>query len=260
MNDWDELMDFAVRTVTGAGEVTLNHFGQVDVEFKLDGSEVTEADRAAEAYVRAALAEAFPEDGILGEEHEERRSRNRRRWIVDPIDGTRSFASGVPLYSTLLALEVDGVVSLGCIHLPALGHTLVAARGAGAWVDGRPARVSECEELREARLVTSGLEYWRKMASDEANAGFGRLMGEVRFGRTWGDGYGYFLVATGRVDLMCDPSAGKYWDWAPMSVIIPEAGGRLTQIDGSPMRLDEPSVLASNGELHRAAMRVLAGG
>src|SRR5215207_2597958 len=131
MNDWDELMDFAVRMAEGAGEITLGHFGHAAVDFKGDGSEVTAADLAAEAFVRAAVAEAFPEDGILGEEGEERASESGRRWIVDPIDGTRSFAAGVPLYSVLLALEVDGVVGLGCIHLPALGQTLVAARGAG---------------------------------------------------------------------------------------------------------------------------------
>src|ERR1044072_1846967 len=148
-------MDFAARTVAGAGEITLRPFGSVAVEYKGDGSEVTEADRAAEAYVRAAIAEAFPEDGILGEEADERPSESGRRWIVDPIDGTRSFSCGVPLYSVLLALEVDGVVYLGCVDLPVLGHTLVAARGAGAWIDGRAARVSECEEIAEGRLVTS---------------------------------------------------------------------------------------------------------
>lgn len=258
MNDWDELMDFAAQTVAGAGEITLRHFGSVAVEYKGDGSEVTEADRAAEAYVRAAIAEAFPEDGILGEEADERPSESGRRWIVDPIDGTRTFSCGVPLYSVLLALEVDGVISLGCVHLPALGHTLVAARGAGAWIDGRAARVSECEEISEARLVTSGLEYWRDMTDDAGRAGFQRLVEATRLGRTWGDGYGYFLVATGRVDLLADPTGGKVWDYAPMTVIIPEAGGRITQFDGSPM-LPNRSALASNGELHRAARRILQG-
>jgi histidinol-phosphatase len=258
MNDWDELMDFATQTVAGAGEITLRHFGSVAVEYKGDGSEVTEADRAAEAYVRAAIAEAFPEDGILGEESEERPSESGRRWIVDPIDGTRSFGAGVPLYSVLLSLEVDGVISLGCVHLPVLGHTLVAARGAGAWVDGREARVSECDEISEARLVTSGLEYWRDASNDHHRAGFGRLVEATRFTRTWGDGYGYFLVATGRVDLFVDPIAGQLWDYAPMTVILPEAGGRLTQIDGLPLA-PRSSALASNGELHRAARRVLLG-
>jgi histidinol-phosphatase len=259
MNDWDELMDFAVRTAAGAGEITLHHFGSVAVQMKPDGSEVTAADLAAEAYVRASVAEAFPEDGVLGEEGEERASESGRRWIVDPIDGTRSFGSGVPLYAVLLALEVDGVASLGCCHLPALGETLVAARGAGAWLNGRPAQVSECEDLAEARMVTSGYEYWRDLATDEVRAGFDRLVRATRFARTWGDAYGYFLVACGRAELMVDPTTANYWDYAPHTVILTEAGGRFTQFDASPV-VAFSTALASNGHLHNAARRVLAGG
>jgi histidinol-phosphatase len=210
---------------------------------------------AAEEYVRAAVAEAFPGDGVLGEEGGESPSRSGRRWIVDPIDGTRSFAAGVPLYTTLLALEVDGAPALGCIHVPVLGQTLVAARGAGAWEDGRRARVSECDDLAAARLVTSGFEYWRGRP-EEVRAGFERLVAAVRYARTWGDGYGYFLVATGRADLMCDPSAASYWDHAPYPVIYAEAGGRFTRFDGSPV-VPHATSLATNGRLHGPAMEVL---
>jgi fructose-1,6-bisphosphatase/inositol monophosphatase family enzyme len=171
---------------------------------------------------------------------------------VDPIDGTRSFAVGVPLYSVLLALEVDGTPVLGCCHLPILGQTLVAATGASAWLDGRRARVSECADLAEARVVTSGLEYWRDNSTDERRAGFDRLVRATRFTRTWGDGYGYFLVATGRVEVMCDPICGAYWDIAPMGVILSEAGGRMTQIDGAPVA-PWTSVLATNAALYDAA-------
>jgi histidinol-phosphatase len=150
MTDADNLMDFAARTLQGAGELTLRHFGSAAVEWKRDGSEVTAADRAAEEHVRAAIADAFPDDGVLGEEGEDRPSRSGRRWVVDPIDGTRSFASGVPLYSMLLTLEVDGAAVLGCCHLPVQRETLVAAAGAGAWVGGKRAQVSECGDLAAA--------------------------------------------------------------------------------------------------------------
>lgn len=256
MTDPDALMDFAARTLQAAGELTLAHFGRAAVEYKSNQTEVTAADLAAEAHVRAAIAEAFPDDGILGEEHDDVPSRSGRRWVVDPIDGTRSFAVGVPLYSMLLALEEDGVPVLGCIHLPVTRQTLVAAAGAGAWMNGERARVSQCDELAQARLVTSGLEYWRDESTDAHRAGFERLVKATRFARTWGDGYGYFLVATGRVELFCDPFCGQYWDVAPMDVITTEAGGAITRFDGSPVA-EMTSVLATNGRLHQAAMRML---
>lgn len=254
----DNLMDFATRTAREAGEITLQHFGHAAVRFKGDGSEVTAADLAAEAYIRDALAQAFPDDGIVGEEGEDTPSRSGRRWIVDPIDGTRSFSSGVPLYCVLLALEVDGTPTLGCAHFPALGETLVAATGAGAWHNGERARVSECDDLAQARMITSGLEYWRDRSTDDDRAGFDRLVKATRFTRTWGDGYGYFLVATGRMDLLCDPIAGSYWDYAPMNVILSEAGGRFTRFDGQPVGA-WTSALATNTRLHAAASSVLRG-
>lgn len=250
----DNLMDFAVRTAKQAGELTLQHFGGVAVERKSDGSEVTAADRASEALIRAAIAESFPEDGIMGEEGTAVETRSGRRWIVDPIDATRSFASGVPLYGVLMALEVDGEPLLGCCHLPALGQTLVAATGAGAWVDGRRAQVSEVDDLAEARVVTSGLEYWRDWATPEGREGWTRLVGSARFGRTWGDCYGYVLVATGRAEVLADPASGAYWDYAPMLPILREAGGAFTTLGRAPVR-SWSTALASNGRLHEAASR-----
>lgn len=256
MNDLDDLMDFAVRTARDAGDVTLRHFGTAAVQFKGDGSELTAADLAAESYIRAALAEAFPEDGVIGEEEAERPSRSGRRWIIDPIDGTRSFASGVPLYSVLMALEAEGRPVLGCAHFPAIGQTLVAGIGAGAWVNGQRVRVSDCGDLASARLVTSGLEYWRDTA--EHRAGFERLVDATRIARTWGDGFGYYLVATGRAEIFCDPICGQYYDYAPFSVIIPEAGGRLSRFDASPLG-PMSNALASNALLHDRAAAVLLG-
>jgi histidinol-phosphatase len=248
----DNLLDFATRAAEAAGAITLEHFGRVAVEFKGDGSEVTEADRAAEAYLRAAIAERYPEDGILGEEGEEVASRSGRRWILDPIDGTRSFASGVPLYGVLVALEVAGEPVLGCCHFPPLRQTLAAARGGGAWFNGAPARVSECDDLAAARLVTSGLEYWRDWAPEEGTRGWERLVRRVRVVRTWGDAYGYSLVATGRAELMAEAVVGSYWDFAPIIPIVQEAGGRLTTLGGGRVER-HTNGLASNGTLHGAA-------
>jgi histidinol-phosphatase len=250
--DLDRQMDFAARTAEEAGRLVLGHFGTVAVERKGDGSEVTAADRASEELIRRAIAEAFPDDGIMGEEGTAVEARGGRRWIIDPIDATRSFASGVPLFGVLLALEEEGVPVLGCCHLPALDETLVAATGAGAWLNGAPARVSGVEQLSEARVVTSGLEYWRDWATPEGREGWTRLVGRTRFARTWGDCYGYFLVATGRAEVLADPAAGAHWDYAPMLPILREAGGRFTTLGGGPVR-SWTSALATNGALHGAA-------
>ena len=258
MTDLDGLMDFAARTARAAGDVTLRHFGRVAVELKSDGSELTAADLAAETHIRAALAEAFPDDGVLGEEHAETPSRSGRRWIVDPIDGTRSFGAGVPLYAVLLTLEAEGRPVLGCAHFPGTGQTLVGARGAGAWVDGVAARVSACDDLAAARVVTSGLEYWRDNADEARRAGWERLVRATRFARTWGDAFGYYMVATGRAELFVDPVCGRYWDHAPFQVIMPEAGAGYSQFDGTPVQ-DGSTALASNGLLHEAARGILLG-
>lgn len=258
MTHLDNLMDFAARTARAAGDATLRHFGRVAVEFKHDGSEVTAADVEAEAQIRAALAEAYPEDGVLGEEDVETPSRSGRRWIIDPIDGTRSFAAGVPVYCVLLTLEAEGRPVLGCAHFPGLGQTLVAGVGAGAWVDGQRVRASECDDLAAARVVTSGLEYWRDASTDAGRTAFDRLVRSTRFARTWGDGFGYYLVATGRAELFCDPICGQYYDYAPFQVIMPEAGARLSRFDGSPLA-PMTDALASNSLLHERAAGILLG-
>lgn len=247
-------MDFAARTASRAGEITQEFFRNSAVEYKSDGSEVTAADRAAEAYIRSAIQEAFPEDGVLGEEGADLPSRNGRRWLVDPIDGTRSFAAGVPLYTVLLALEQNGAPVLGCCHAPTTGETLVAASGAGAWLNGNPARVSDCDALAEARVVTSGFEYWRDRADDDLRAGWAKLVQQSRWARTWGDGYGYLLVATGRADVYADPISGNAWDFTPFLPVLQEAGARFTTFDSQPVSAWS-TALAANPGLHSAAGR-----
>ena len=159
----------------------------------------------------------------------------------------------------LLTLEAEGRPLLGCCHFPPTGQTLVAARGAGAWLDGVRVRVSDCDDLSAARVVTSGLEYWRDHGTDALRAGWERLVRASRFARTWGDAFGYYLVATGRAEVFADPICGQYYDFAPFEVIIPEAGGRLTQFGGAPLGA-MTTAIASNGRLHDAARAVLRGG
>jgi histidinol-phosphatase len=246
------LLDFAVEVVRDAGKATLPWFRSADlqVDRKADGTPVTAADRAAERLVRERIAERFPDDGVLGEEEPETASRSGRRWIVDPIDGTKAFTRGVPLYSTLLALDDEHGPAVGVIGLPALDQVVYAGRGLGCWADGRPARVSETSELRGAYLTTSSFGHW----PEEALTAVRRTGCEMR---TWGDGYGYALVATGRADLMVDPTVEQY-DVAPMPVILAEAGGRFSNLSGAP-GAGGGSGLASNGRLHDAALALLAG-
>jgi histidinol-phosphatase len=245
------LLGFAVDLVATAGELTLRWFRAADlaVDTKADGTPVTAADRAAERLVRERIADRFPDDGVLGEEEPELLGRSGRRWIVDPIDGTKAFTRGVPLYSTLLALHDRDVPALGVIGLPALGQAVYAGRGLGCWSDGRPARVSETPTLDGGYLTSSGYSHW----SDDALLAVKHAGCELR---TWGDGYGYALVATGRVDAMVDPAVDLY-DVAAMPVILAEAGGRFTSVDG---RDDAGggSGVATNGRIHEELLRLLA--
>lgn len=253
MTDLDDLMEFAASTARSAGDITMRHFGHVATERKGDGSEITIADRESEAFILQAIRDRFPEDGILGEEGASAESRSGRRWIIDPIDATRSFSSGVPLFGVLIALEVEGRPLLGCCHLPALGETLVAARGAGAWLNGVRTAVSEVDSLSEARVMTSGMEYWRDWATEEGRGGWTRLVERSRFARTWGDCFGYVLVATGRAEVIADPAAGAPWDLLPMIPILEEAGGAFTTLGGEPVHA-WTSALATNGLVHRQAL------
>jgi histidinol phosphatase-like enzyme (inositol monophosphatase family) len=247
------LLDFAVELAQDAGKLTLQWFQDADlaVDSKADGTPVTAADRAAERLVRERLTERFPDDGVLGEEEPESHGTSGRRWIVDPIDGTKAFTRGVPLYSTLLALDDEHGPAVGVIGLPALGQVVYAGRGLGCFADGRPARVSATPSLDTSYLMSSGYTHWPE----------DMLLGVKRAGcnlRTWGDGYGYALVATGRADAMVDPACETY-DVAPMPVIITEAGGRFTSLDGRPAA-DGGSGVGTNGRIHDDLLKVLTGG
>jgi histidinol-phosphatase len=239
------LLEFAVEVAWRAGRVTLAHFQTgVASETKADASPVTAADRAAERLARELIGTRFPRDGVLGEEDGESRAGAPRRWIIDPIDGTRSFLRGVPLYGVLLALEDAGEVRLGVLHFPALGETVAAATGQGCWWDGRRARVSAIGRLEEAAvLITDG----EAPAAARRGAGWARLRERAGLVRTWGDAYGYALVATGRAEAMMDPVMAL-WDAAPLWPIVTEAGGVITGWDGEPAP-DAGHVVATNAVL-----------
>lgn len=254
-----DLLQWAVELTAEAGRRTLTRFRSDDlaIEAKGDGTPVTEADRDAEAYIRAELAAAHPADAVLGEEHGDASGTSGRRWIVDPIDGTKAFMRGVPLYTNLLALEDEHGWAVSVINLPALDERVYAGRGLGCFQDDRhgtrrPARVGPRSST--PFLMASGYTHW-----DEA-----ALLAVKRAGwalRTWGDGYGYALVATGRADAMVDPAAAL-WDVAPMPLILAEAGGRFTTVTGAALGTDDPlacSGVATNGEGHDELVALLRG-
>ena len=247
-----ELLETAVSFLRKAGEFTLQHFRSDDltIDRKGDGSPVTVADRGAERLLREEIEAQFPDDGILGEEEAEKVGTSGRRWIIDPIDGTKAFTHGVPLYSNLLAIEDDEGIAIGVINIPALGETVYAGRGLGCFDNGKPVTVNDRAGLDDAYLTSSGLSPWDDDCIIRAKAANLNL-------RTWGDGYGYVLVATGRVEAMFDPTAELY-DLAPMPVILAEAGGRFTDIDGN-VAPDGGSGLATNGVIHDELLAVLRG-
>lgn len=246
-----ELVDLAVAWAREAGDHTLDWFRRTDltVDLKDDGSPVTAADRSAERLLRSRIAGRWPDDTIAGEEESDKVGTSTRTWIIDPVDGTKAFTHGVPLYSTLLAVLDEHGPAVGVIHLPALGETVWAGRGLGCFADGVPCTVSSHGSIDGAYLMTSGLDdYWPPEMLE-------RVIESPAIVRTWGDGYGYALVATGRAEAMIDPLANP-WDVAPMAVILPEAGGRFSDLSGED-RHDGGNGLGSNGALHAELLELL---
>lgn len=250
-----DLLDFAVEVAWRAGRITLASYQTgVAAEAKADDSPVTIADREAERVARALIEARFPHDGLVGEEEGEVRAGADRRWIIDPIDGTRSFIRGVPLYGVLLALEEEGDAVLGVMHFPALAETVYAARGQGCWWNGRRALVSDTTTLGAAFVVTTDAE---NIYRTDRGAGWDMLRARVGGWRTWGDCYGYALVATGRADAMLDPIM-SLWDAAALAPIIDEAGGVFTDWNGRPGH-DRESAIATNAALARDIRTILSG-
>jgi len=247
-----DLLDVAVSLVRSAGELTLGWFQRSDlaIERKGDGTPVTAADKAAERFLREQINERFPDDAIIGEEEADLAGTSGRTWIIDPIDGTKAFTHGVPLYTNLLAVDDGEGPAIGVINMPALGETVYAGRGLGCFDNGSPAHVSTRDRIAGSYLSSSGFTHW----TDEMLAAARDAQAQLR---TWGDGYGFALVATGRIEAMCDPVAA-HWDVAPMPIILAEAGGRFTDLDGNPGATGGNG-LATNGAVHDEWLERFAG-
>ena len=230
-------LDLAVDSARRAGEVTLQYFcrPELSVDRKYDGTPVTAADREAEGYLRSRIIEAFPADAILGEEMEDRPGDSGFRWILDPIDGTKSFIHGVPLYGTLVGVEYEKQCVVGVIVMPALEECVYAARGLGAWWqrqgerEPRRARVSQVDELSEATFCTTSVSEFVRAGRHDV---YEQLRAGCRQARGWGDCYGYVLVATGRAEIMIEPEL-SLWDMAALPPILEEAGGSFTDWNGN---------------------------
>ena len=238
------LLDVLDEVARLCGDVALSHFRKgLAVEIKPDGSEVTRADREAETAVRGWIEKHFPDDSILGEELGWQESTSGRRWIVDPIDGTRSFVRGVPLWGSLIALEEDGILIGGAISCPATGDLLVAAKGQGCWHNGTKSMVSTIDTIAASTVLTTDSRF----VSDVSRAKlWSKLSSDVAAIRGWGDCYGYVLVATGRAELMVDDRMSP-WDVAALIPVVEEAGGVFTDWNGR--RGIGPDAIASNAAL-----------
>lgn len=252
--DLAQELDLALALVKEAETPILGRFQKkLEVVKKRDNTPVTEADREAETVIRRRLAEQRPDHGVIGEEYGVHLPAARYKWVVDPIDGTKAFIHGVPLFGTLLALLDHGKPVVGVIHMPALGESLWAAKGMGAFLNGATCRVSGVANLSDALLcdgsaLTVSRSVWGKSWME--------MRGEAGVSRGWGDCYGHLLVACGRAEAMLDPIV-SIWDVAPMGIILPEAGGRFSAVDGSDS-IEAGNGLSSNGLLHAQIVERLA--
>ncbi|MDX1412546.1 MAG: inositol monophosphatase family protein [Candidatus Promineifilaceae bacterium] len=245
------LLEFALDAAWQAGRMTLAHYQtSIQISRKDDNTPVTIADREAELKIRRLITDNWPDHGIIGEEFGREPRKSSYTWIIDPIDGTNSFISGVPLYSTLIALTDGDHALIGVAHFPALGETIYAVRNGGCYWNGRRAHVSNVDKLSDAVLLTSGLNYF-----GSKTPAWERLVDNTYIQRTWGDAYGYFLVATGRAEVMVDP-AMHLWDSAPFQVIIEEAGGTFTDWQGNPT-IHAPESMATNGTLFKDVLSLI---
>jgi histidinol-phosphatase len=253
---WRTRYDAAVTAAQKAGQHALRYYdGNVAVEWKLNQSPVTIADREAEQLLRTTLLAAFPEDGFLGEEFGEQPGTSGFRWIIDPIDGTRSFVRGVPLWATLVGLEYQGEQIAGVVEVPVLGHTYRALRGDGCYRNERRLRVSDVSSLADSVLFYSSPSWFVQVGCERM---YLDLAARTQRQRGFGDFYGFVLLAQGSGEIMVDYGV-HIWDVAALRPIIEEAGGRFTDWDGTPT-VERPDVLATNGRLHDEVLKVLRGG
>ena len=249
----DERVAPAAELARITGMVALRHYRtNLAVETKADGSPVTIADRAAETAARAWVQSRFPQDGVLGEELGEERPGAARRWIIDPIDGTKSFVRGAPLWGSLVALCEGERVLAGAAYFPAVDELVAAAPGAGCWWNGSRCQVSTVGALADATVLTTDERFSER---PERAAPWRALARAASVSRTWGDCFGYLLVATGRAEVMCDGTM-SVWDAAALQPIIEEAGGVFTDWLGVPTAFGG-SAVATNRALADEVRTVL---
>ena len=243
------LLDAASELARLTGATALKHYrSTLTVDRKQDGSPVTVADREGERVAREWIAKRFPTDGILGEEFGEARGASGRTWVLDPVDGTKTFVRGVPLWGSLVALVEGDTVLAGAASFPAVDEHLSAAAGAGCWHNGARCRVSAVQEIANATVLTSEVG---RFATPERRRSWDSLAEAARISRTWGDCYGYLLVATGRAEVMVDIGLNP-WDIACFLPIIREAGGVITDLDGRGEGMIETAI-ATNAALAASA-------
>ncbi len=255
---------FALACCDEADALALSYFRRdLVIETKPDRSFVTEADQAIERGIRDRIATAYPDHGLVGEEYGDEAGRGNVTWYIDPIDGTHNFMRGVPLFGTLLAVEVDAELQVGVMSAPALGGRWFARRGGGAWAVSaigadaavpRRIRVSRVASLSDAHLLYGSAQ---EIADSGAAPGFPKLIGDVWRDRGFGDFWGYALVAEGAAEAMVEVGP-RSWDLAAPLVIVEEAGGRLTDLDGR-RTIHSGTVLATNGPLHAGILDRLRG-
>ena len=255
-NEIGELFEAATEWGKEAGQFAMRYYGhRVQFEDKLDGTPVTVADRGAEKLLRERIGARFPDHAVLGEEYGESNPGARVRWVLDPVDATRAFARGVPIFGVLIGIEVAGEPVVGVSNFPALGEIVYAGKGHGCWWNGKRAEVSDTERVEDSLVLTTDVERILKRAE---GPGFRRLQQRALFARTWGDCYGHCLVATGRAEIMVDPIMAS-WDAGPFPVILTEAGGKFTTIGGE-YTMHGKSGVSTNGRLHPEVLKELAAG
>jgi histidinol-phosphatase len=245
----DQALAAAVEAARAAGEVALKYYRTgFDVTIKADDTPVTQADRGAEQAIREVLGRAFPDVGVLGEEFGAVGDQ-QRRWIIDPIDGTKNFIRRIPVWATLIGLEEQGEVTAGVIYNPVTGELLSARRGGGAFAGGERITVSPIAELGRATLLHAGLRLLREAGCWE---GLVRLVDATERQRGFGDYLGYSFIAEGKAEIYLETDL-KAWDLAPCKIIVEEAGGCFTDFAGTPT-IHSGTAFATNGRLHEAAL------
>jgi len=253
--DWRNRYEVALTAAHEAGQFALGYFDQgIAVEWKPDASPVTMADKGAEQLLRKTLLGKFPNDGFLGEEFGDTLGSSGYRWIIDPIDGTRSFVRGIPIWATLVGLEYKGELIAGVVYIPAWKQTFRALRGDGAFRDERKIRVSDVNTIDKAHVYYSSISWFNKSGHDKQ---FLNLVSLTERQRGFGDFYGFVMIAQGSGEIMVEHGVHA-WDLGALVPIVEEAGGKLTAWDGK-LDIEKPDVLASNGLLHDEALKIIRG-